>query len=216
MALAAVVVLAGLTACGTVVGGTPTWPGATLKRVVLTSADFPSGVQFDRIVDQPGGSDGAARPPAMMSSPEGCSDGLTRDIAETAERGPGSAAEFVAAYDGVRAVITVLTSPLDLERLSATAERCARFRTFFDPEDTGIPISTTPLPSRGPDRLAYQQTMTLNGQDHSVYFAFGNIGTWSVFGIAFPTQNPAIPVKGALPQTFLETFDKQVERVAAR
>lgn len=204
-----------LSGCANVVAGTAVWPGAGLEKAVLTAADFPSGVQYDRIVDKPGAPDGAAAPPAMLSSPTGCSDGLTRIIAESAERGPGSAAKFVAAYDGARMVMTVLTSPLRMERLAATAERCARFRTFFDPSDPGIPITTTALPAH-PDALVYQQTMTLGGQESSVYFAFRNVGNWSVFGIAFPTPNPSIPVKAALPQTFLETFDQQTARIASR
>lgn len=206
----------GLTGCADVVAGSPTWPGAALEKMVLTAADFPAGVQYDRIVEQPGQPDGAGGPPAMLSSPAGCSDGLTRVIAETAERGPGSAAKYVAAYDGARMAITVLTSPLALDRLAATAERCAEYRTFFDPSDTGIPIATTRLPAKRPDALVYQQTMKLQRQDNSVFFAFENIGTWSVFGIAFPTQNPAITAKGTLPQTFLDTFDKQVDRIATR
>ena len=36
-------------------------------------------------------------------------------------------------YDGARIVMTVLTWPLDLARLAATADRCAHFQTFFDP-----------------------------------------------------------------------------------
>lgn len=208
--------LLGVGGCATVVAGTPTWPGATLQSVVLTAADFPPGVQYERVVDEPGQPDGAGGPPSMLSSPEGCSDGLTRVIADSAERGPGSAGQFVAAYDGTRMVLTVLTSPLPLDRLAAIADRCAQFRTYFDPSDEGIPITTTKLDGLSPSALAYQQTMRLNGADESVYFAFENIGNWAVFGIAFPTSNPSIAVKGPLPQTFLDTFAKQVERVRTR
>jgi hypothetical protein len=35
----------------------------------------------------------------------------------------------------------------------------------------------------------------------------------AVFGIAFPTPNPTITVKGTLPQTFLEISGKQAERL---
>lgn len=206
----------GLGGCATVVAGTATWPGATLQKVVLTAADFPPGVRYDRVIEEPGQPDGAGGPPSMLSSPEGCSDGLTRVIAESAERGPGSAGKFVAAYDGARILLTVLSSPLPLDRLAATADRCAEFRTFFDPSDEGIPITTTRLAGANPSALAYQQTMRLNGADESVYFAFENVGNWAVFGIAFPTQNPSITVKGPLPQTFLDTFAKQVERVRTR
>jgi hypothetical protein len=33
-----------------------------------------------------------------------------------------------------------------------------------------------------------------------------------VFGIAFPTPNPSIAVKGLLPQTFLDITAKQADR----
>lgn len=214
MLLAAV--LGAVSGCATVVTGAPTWPGATLERVVLTAADFPQGVQYDRVVEDPGQPDGSGGPPAMLSSPEGCTDGLTRVIADSAERGPGSAGKFIAAYDGARVVLTVLSSALPLDRLDATAQRCAQFRTYFDPSDEGIPITTTKLAAPRPAALIYQQTMRLNDADESIFFAFENIGTWAVIGIAFPTQNPSITVKGSLPQTFLDTFTKQVERVQAR
>jgi hypothetical protein len=214
--LLAVATAGTVASCATVVEGAPTWPGAGLERVVLTAADFPPGVQYDRIVEDPGQPDGSGGPPAMLSSPEGCSDGLTRVIADSAERGPGSAAKFIAAYDGARMVLTVLTSPLPLDRLAATAERCSEFRTYFDPSDEGIPITTTKLDLQRPSALIYQQTMQLGGSEESVYFAFENVGAWAVFGIAFPTQNPAIAAKGALPQTFLETFGKQADRLQIR
>jgi hypothetical protein len=37
-----------LTGCAHAISGTATWPGARLERVVLTAADFPTGVQYDR------------------------------------------------------------------------------------------------------------------------------------------------------------------------
>ena len=67
--------------------------------------------------------------------PKGCSDGLTRLIAARAERGPGSAQKYVVAYDGARMLMTVLSSRLDLDALSAEAQRCAAYQTFFDPFD---------------------------------------------------------------------------------
>jgi hypothetical protein len=204
--------LVALTGCAHAISGTATWPGARLEKVVLTGEDFPEGVQYDRIfrpADQP---DGAGGPPAMLSNPEGCSDGLTHAIADSAERGPGSAAEYVVGYDGARIAMTVLTWPLDLARLAAIADRCAHFQTFFDPSAPGIPMTTTRLQTPRPDALVYQQTMRLNNVDNSVYFTFENIGRMAVFGIAFPTPNPSIAVKAALPQTFLDIAAKQAER----
>ena len=52
-----------LTGCGQAVTGTPTWPGARLERAVLTAADFPAGVGFERINRDPGQGDGAGAPP---------------------------------------------------------------------------------------------------------------------------------------------------------
>ncbi|OBG81245.1 hypothetical protein A5699_09015 [Mycobacterium sp. E802] len=204
--------------CASVVAGSPTWLGATLEKVVLTAADFPPGVQFDRVTDDgaSGGPGGSSGPPAMLTEPAGCSDGLTRVIAESAERGPGSAAQIVAAYDGARMVLTVLTSPLPMERLEATAARCARFSTYFDPSDTGIPMTTTRMAGTRDSALVYQQTMRLGRDEQSIYFAFENVGTWSVFGIAFPTPDPSIVAKGELPQTFLDVFDHQAQRLTQR
>ncbi len=214
-ALLVVLLAVVLTGCAHAISGTATWPGARLERAVLTAADFPPGVQYDRITRTPGQPDGAGAPPAMLSNPEGCSDGLTRVIAGSAERGPGSAAEYVVGYDGARIVMTVLTWPLDLARLAATADRCAHFQTFFEPSAPGIPMTTIQLRTPRPDALVYQQTMRLNNVDSSVYFAFENIGRMAVFGIAFPTPNPSITVKAALPQTFLDIAAKQADRAQA-
>ena len=155
----ALLVITAFTACANTIAGTATWPGAKLERVVLTAPDFPPGVQYDRLIDKPGQPDGAGGPPAMLSDPEGCSDGLTRVIADSAERGPGSAAKYSVAYDGARIVMTVLTWNLDLDRLAATAERCAQYQTFFDPSSEGIPMTTTRLQTPRPDALVYEQTM---------------------------------------------------------
>ena len=212
----AVLIVAVIAGCANTVAGTATWPGARLDKAVLTAADFPPGVQYDRLVEEPGTPDGAGGPPAMLSEPSGCSDGLTRVIADSAERGPGSAAKYVVAYDGVRMLMTVLTWPLDLDRLAAAADRCEHFRAFFDPASEGIPMTTTRLETPRPDALVYQQTMSLGSTDSSVYFSFENVDTMAVFGIAFPTPNPAISVKGALPQTFLDVTAKQADRARMR
>jgi hypothetical protein len=211
-----VLVSAVLIVSGCAVKGTPTWPGARLNEILLTAADFPPGVQFDRIEEQPGQAGGEGGPPAMPSQPAGCSDGLTRVIASSAERGPGSAAKYSVSYDGARIVMTVLTSALDLKQLDAAATRCARYLTFFDPSSEAIPITTAKLTSSRPDSLVYQQTMRLQGTESSVYLAFENVGDSAMFGIAFPTPNPAISVKGSLPQTFLDITAKQAGRLRQR
>lgn len=210
--LSAVVALA---ACAPTVTGTATWPGDRLDRVVLTAADFPAAVHFNPIADNPAAGPGGGAPPPMMSSPAGCSDALTRVIEQTAQRGPGSAARYVVGYDGARVVMTVLTSTLDMDKLAAAADRCAWYHTFFDPAEPGIPITTTQLPSDRPGALVYQQTITLNGVDNSAYYSFENVGDMAVFGLALPTVNPSIPVKGALPQTFLEIAGMQADRIGA-
>jgi hypothetical protein len=212
VAVLAVAATLGLSACSTMVTGTPTWPGATLEKVLLTESDFPAGVQYDRITETPGQPDGAGGPPAMLSKPEGCSNGLTDVIAGSAERGPGSAAKYAVGYNGARMLITVLTWHLDLDKLAATAQRCEAFKTYFDPTSPGIPIITTKLPS-GDDELVYRQTMTIGNQENSIFMSFANIGSMAVFGIALPTPNPTIPVKGPLPQTFLDTVRKQAEQI---
>jgi hypothetical protein len=70
-ALLAALLLVALAGCAHAISGTATWPGATLEKVVLSAADFPAGVQYDRIFRQEGQPDGAGGPPAMLSSPEG-------------------------------------------------------------------------------------------------------------------------------------------------
>jgi hypothetical protein len=107
----------------------------------------------------------------------------------------------------------VLTWNLDLDKLAATAERCAQYQTFFDPASEGIPITTTRLPTDRPDALVYQQTMDLSGTKSSVFFSFDNVDTMAAFGMAFATPNPAISVKGSLPQTFLDISSKQSDRL---
>ena len=212
-ALAATVLL--VAGCGGTVSGSATWPGATLKKVTLSAADFPPGVQFDRIVDQPGAPDGAGAPPSMLSRPEGCANALTNVIAESAERGPGSAAKYSVGYDGARIVMTVLSWRLDLAKLKAAAVRCAKFEAFFDARAQGIPITTTELSGSEKGALAYQQTMQLNGSPSSVYMSFMNVGKFALFGIAFPTPDPRIDAKASLPQTFLDVVAKQAARIRA-
>ena len=161
--------------------------------MVLTPADFPTGVHYERITREPGQADGAGAPPAMLSRPKGCADGLTRVIADSAERGPGSAAEYLVAYDGARMVITVLTWRLDLDRLAAEADRCAKFETFFDSSTPGIPMTTTRMQTPRADTLVFEQTMRLGDTEDSVYFSFENIGDTAVFGVAFPTPESVDP-----------------------
>lgn len=209
--VAAVAVL--LAGCGTTVSGTATWPGATLQQQVLTKADFPSGVEYKRITDKPGQPDGVGQPGSMMSRPEGCANAWTNVIAESAERGPGSAAKYSASYDGARILMTVLSWNLDLAKLKAEATRCATFEAFFDPSAKGIPITTTDLPGVDHDALAYQQTMRLGGSPSSVYMAFQNIGKHAMIALAFPTPDPRVSAKASLPQTFLDIVTKQATKI---
>ena len=203
--------------CANSIAGTPTWPGARLEKVVLTAADFPAGVQYDRIVEDPGQPDGAGGPAAMLSVPEGCSDGLTEVIAASAERGPGSAAKYAVNYDGARILMTVLSWRLNIDQLAATASRCEHFDAYFDRNSEGIPITTTKLPGARPGQLLYQQTMRLRGSENSVFMSFENVGRMAVFGMAFPTkqlvpQQPPL-VKATLPQTFSDLVNRQADKV---
>lgn len=209
---ASAVVLSG---CATTVDGAATWPGAVLQKALLTSDDFPDGVQYDRIEEQSGVPDGAGGPGSMLSRPRGCVDALTNVIRQSAERGPGSAAKYAVGYDGARMVMTVLSWNLDLDAIKAEAQRCATFEAFFDPASEGIPMTTTALAGLPDGALGYQQTMNLNGTDSSGYMAFQNVGGRAVFGVAFPIENPTIPVKGSLPQTFLDVFGQQVANLPA-
>lgn len=186
-----------------------------MARVVLSDRDFPQGVQYDKIIDAPGAPDGADGPGSMLSRPEGCANALTNVIAKTAERGPGSAEKYSAAYDGARIVMTVLSWHLERDKLAAAAKRCAKFETFFDPSAQGIPITTTELPGAESGALAYQQTMDLKGNRSSIYIVFQNVGNLGLFGMAFPTPDPSIAVKASLPQTFLDVVAKQTAKMRA-
>jgi len=216
-ALVAAMLLAAmpLSGCAAPVSGTPTWPGAFLQRALLGSGDFPTGVQYDRIDEQPGLPDGADSPVSMLSRPQGCANALTNVIRQSAERGPGSAAKYAVSYDGARIGMTVLSWNLDLDKLKAEADRCAKFEAFFDPNSDGIPMTTTALPGLDDGVVGYQQTMDLKGSQSSVYMAFQNVGARAVFGVAFPAGNPTIAVKAPLPQTFLEIFTKQAAKLRA-
>ncbi|MCV7251368.1 hypothetical protein H7J86_04265 [Mycobacterium hackensackense] len=202
--------------CAHVVAGSATWPGARLESVLLTSADFAPGVRYDRIVERPGEPDGTGGPPAMLSTPQGCSDGFTRVIAATAERGPGSAAKYTVSYDGVRMLVTVLSRQLDLDAIAATAQRCAHYETFFDRSSPGIPMTTTGLPTERPGALVFEQTMQLGSERTSVYSSFENVDGMAVFAVGFPTPDPGITAKGTLPQTFLQVTGKQAARIGQR
>lgn len=200
------------TGCHTV-AGTPTWTGATLEKVSLTESDFPDGVRYSRIEDKPGQPDGAGEAPSMMTRPEGCSNGLTKVIAASAERGPGSALKYQVDYNGARIAMTVLSFHLDLEALAATAQRCEHFTVLFDPTSAGIPMTTTAIPADHDQELLYRQTMTLDGGEENIYMGFANIGSMGLFGVVFPHSDPKINVKAALPQTFLEVFARQADRI---
>jgi hypothetical protein len=202
-----------MTGCASTVAGTATWPGAVLEQAMLRESDFPAGVQYDRIPEVPGQPDGAGEPGPMLSRPPGCSNALTNVIAQSAERGPGSAAKYAVSYDGARIAMTLLSWNLDLDKLEAEASRCAKFEAFFDPESPGIPIVTAELPGLEPGGLGYQQTMTLRGSSSTIYMAFRNVGSRAVFGISLPASNPRIGPKAELPQTFLDVFSKQVARI---
>jgi hypothetical protein len=211
-----VVLVAVLSGCAHAVDGTATWPGARLRAVLLTPADFPPGVQYGLITDAPGAADGGGGPPSMPSRPEGCTDGLTRVISASAQREAGSAVKYVVAYDGARIVVTLVSWHLDLDALAAVAQRCAHFETSFDRTSQAIPMTTVPLETARPGALAYQQTMQLGSVQSSVYFSFENVGPSAMFAIAFPAPNPAVAVKAALPQTFMDLMDKQAQRIAIR
>lgn len=203
-----------LSGCVTV-AGTPTWPGAALAKAALSATDFGPGVQYDPIREDPGRPDGAGGPGPMMSRPPGCTNALTNVIANSAERGPGSAVKYSLGYDGVRIVMTLLSWNLDLGKLQAAAQRCAHFEAFFDRDSPGIPITTSTLPGLEPGALAYQQTMRLDGATSSIYMAFQNVGSRAVFGVAFPVPDPQIEAKAVLPQTFLDAFGRQVAKIRA-
>lgn len=198
-----------------VVAGTPTWPGATLAGAALSEADFPDGPRFARIEDDPGAPDGAGEAPSMLTRPQGCSNGLTNVIAASAERGPGSGLKYEVRYNGARIVMALLSWNLDLDELASTAKRCEHFFVLFDPAAKGIPMTTAALPTDHEDELLYRQTMTLDAVDADVYMGFANVGGRGLFGVAFPLPDTEIEATAELPQTFLEIFGRQTDRMRA-
>lgn len=204
-----IALIAASTGCGSFVAGGST----SLESLVLTADDFPPGVLYGRVVDDP--ADPYADAPAALSQPEGCSDALMQVVADSPERDTGSAAKYTAAYDGARIVMTVLTWTLDLDKLEAAAERCAQYETYSDPGAAPIPTTTTRIPSPRPDALVYAQTMDLAGAKSTVVYSFENVHDMAAFGIAFPAPNLMIPVKALLPRTFLTIAGKQAERLQA-
>ena len=76
-------------------------------------------------------------------------------------------------------------------------------------------MATAPLTGVADGALGYQQTMNLNGAESAGYMVFQNVGRRALFGLAFPSPNPAISAKASLPQTFLETFAKQAGKLEA-
>ena len=210
-------VAAALSGCATTISGTATWPGARLEKVLLTQADFPPGVEYGRIREEPAEPDNSGGPAPMRSDPQDCSNGLTTVIAAHAERGRGSAAKYTVIYDGAQIVMTVLTSPLWLNELAAEAARCKSYNVYFDRNSAPIPMTTTKLPSPRPDQLLYQQTMRLQGVDHVTFMSFENIGRMAVFGTAAATTQMAADQQSApkatLPQTFTDIADKQAQRI---
>ena len=79
----------------------------------------------------------------------------------------------------------------------------------------GFWIASVQFAGLADDALAYQQTMTLGNSSSSVYMAFQNVDRHAVFGVAFPAVNPEIEAKAALPQTFLDVFSNQVNKLQA-
>lgn len=214
MALTGVVILgisAVLAGCATSVTGTAVWPGAAIERVILSATDFPPGVQYERSVDDDGTGPPQPRSATMRSVPEGCADDMTQVVTDAAARGLGRESEYRVRYDGASISIGVLNRPLDLDRVAAIAERCARYQAYFDDDDSsGIEITTTRIDSPRTGALAYRRSV---GRGGTVYMSFENIGTMSVFGMALPMHDDTIPVKATLPQTFLDVTTRQADRV---
>lgn len=210
LAPAVSVLLAG---CATSITGTAVWPGAAVERVILTAADFPPGVQYERRGDDDGSTPEQADRYTMRSVPAGCANGMTQVITDAAKSGLGRESEYRVRYDGAHISIGVLTRPLDLDQVGTIADRCAEYRAYFGEDDSkGIAITTSRIDSPRADALAYRQTV---GSGSSVYMYFENIGTMSVFGMVLPMGDDTIGVKATLPQTFLDVATKQADRVAS-
>ena len=179
---------------------------------MLTAADFPPGVQYDRIATIRPSGDGAGGPPTMLSTPEGCSDGLTKTIADSAERGAGSAAEYVVAYDGARDRDDRVDVAAGPRRTGGHRRQVRAFQGVLRPVGSrhsdhhdqaghparrraGVPADDATEQRRQQCLLLVRECRQHGGVRHRL-----------------PTPNPSISVKASLPQTFLDIAAKQAER----
>ena len=212
-----VVLTAALSGCAHAVQGTPTWPGARLEAALLTAADFPPGVQYDRIRETPGQADGGGWPACDAVQSGGLLGRAHPGDRGSAERGAGSAAE-------VRRVLRRRADGDDAGVLAARPRRAGRrggpVRSVPDLLRPGVARHSddhhpaADVASRCAGLPADHAAGRARG--NSVYFSFENIGSGAVFAIAFPTPNPAITVKATLPQTFMDLVAKQAQRLEDR
>ena len=77
-------------------------------------------------------------------------------------------------------------------------------------------MTTTRLSTPRPDALGVRADDGFERSEEQCVLRVRKCRQMAVFGIAFPTPNPAIAVKGSLPQTFLDISGKQAERAASR
>ena len=143
---------------------------------------------------EPGQADGAGAPPAMLSKPEGCSDGLTRVIADSAERGPGSAAEYLRRLrrraDGDDGA-DVAAGPRQVGRHRRSVRQVRDFLRSVGPRHSDDHHEAAD-PARRRAGVRADHAVERHAES-SVYFSFENVGETAVFGIAFPTAESVDP-----------------------
>ena len=117
--------------------------------MLLTEPDFPPGVQYDRIVEEPTQPDGAGGPPPMLSKPPGCAERADqRDRRRRPNAVRAAPLNYSVIYDGARIVMTVLSWQLDLDRARRDRQPvCNASRRSSIRSPTGIPMTTTKLPA---------------------------------------------------------------------
>ena len=136
-----------LAACGQTVAGTPTRPGATLEKVTSPAPTSRPACSSTASHDKPDSPDGAGGPGRCCPC-RGLRQRADRRDRQIRPARPRQRHQARGSYDGVRIVMTVLSWLLDLQQLEATANRCAKFEAFFDPNSEGIP--SPPPGSRAP------------------------------------------------------------------
>lgn len=203
--------------CAERTDGTPTWPGERLANSLLVADELPDGVQYDRVIADPGPVAVNNQPivGSMPSEPPGCADGMSAGLVNAGKPGPENTARYIARFNGANIIVSVLRDKIDLGAVKSVANRCAKYQVFFDQDSPGTQMTTEPVDTEVPDLLVYKQTMTLARGATTRYMAFGNINGMALISMSFDLRDPTITAVATMPQTFLDVVTAQAQKMRA-